>query len=68
MSRLSLSIKEDTVDRLNNCVPSGVRSTVVDQLISALCDQVDEAGPGVVGLILSGNCKLKIEIPDPNKI
>ena len=64
MARLSISLQDETLERLNECIPSGVRSTVVDTLICTLCEHVEENGPGVIGLILSGNCELGIKLKE----
>lgn len=67
MARLSISVQEETSKRLTNCIPQGVRSTVVDTLINTLCDHVEENGAGVIGLILSENVELTIRIKEETK-
>ncbi len=63
MSRIHLVMPDESINRLNRNLQYGIRSEVCRQVLDIFMDAVDEYGPGIIGLVLSGDLIL---VPKPS--
>ena len=58
MNRIHITIPEPTIKQLDDLLPKGTRSTVIRKTLDLIVASINDHGPGIIGLILTGDIKI----------
>lgn len=60
-ARLNVDLDRDLHDRLNRCVPWGVKAVVIRSLVTLLVEAVERDGPLILGAVMAKDVSLTIK-------